>query len=126
MEDEKVHDMNMSAYDSDLPISNEIGRVAAPQSIVEVPVGPLGEKRSTKLLSQDILPIGIGTSAKRATSDPTEALSQLNRADLSLHTNDMARFTQVQPRVVCNNGAVSNCFPPVITVTQSTYRKVLK
>ena len=44
VEDEKVPDMNMSAYDSDLPISNEIGRVAAPQSIGEVPVGPLGEK----------------------------------------------------------------------------------
>ena len=42
VEDEKVPDTDMSAYDSDLPTSNEVGRIAAPQSIGEVPVVPLG------------------------------------------------------------------------------------
>ena len=83
----------MSAYDSDLPTSNEVGRIAAPQSIGEVPVGPLREKRETTSLSQDILPLGIGTNATRVTSDPTEALSQLNRADLSLHHTERRKGT---------------------------------
>ena len=82
-----VPGINMSAYhaayDSDLPISNEIGRIAAPQSIGEVPVVPLGEKRETTTLSQGILPLGIGKNTKRVTSDPTEVVSRLNRAELS-------------------------------------------
>ena len=57
VEDEKVLDTDMSTYDSELPTSNEVGRVTEPRSIGEVPVGPLGENRDTTALPRGVRPI---------------------------------------------------------------------
>ena len=57
VEDEKVLATDMSTYDSELPTSNEVGRVTEPRSIGEVPVGPLGENRDTTALPRGVRPI---------------------------------------------------------------------
>ena len=55
VEDEEVPDSDMSAHDSELPTSNEVGRLTDPRCIREVPVVPLGKERDITALPQGIV-----------------------------------------------------------------------